>query len=94
MKITDDGAKTRGQKEQLGQLVSSSDDKGVEPQQEEEKEGDSNAPTTTNNGADDVNASTDSNNGADSHVTPPKVIRDGTMEVTAKVLLLGSIFPY
>lgn len=81
MTVTDDDVKTRRQqKDKLEQLVSSSDDQKKEQElqsdsgegEEEEEEG-GKVETTTNNGS------------SPSPVAPPSVVRDGTMEVTAKV---------
>ena len=72
MKVTDDDAKTRSQKDKLEQLVSSSDD------QKEELEDDS------GEGEEDDRVETTTHN--DSSPSPvPNVVRDGTMKVTAKV---------
>lgn len=85
MSVTDDDVKTRGQKELLDQIVSSSDGQGE--QNNEAAENNSNEAESNNkNNDDDAQEQTTeppANNGDSEE--PPKVTREGTMVVTARV---------
>lgn len=86
MAVTDDNVKTRSQKDKLDQIVSSSDDQEEDQHENNGEEGNGEHDDEDRDDGDEgkVETTTDDSK-PESPVAPPKLVRDGTMAVTAKV---------
>ena len=89
MKVTDDDVKTRGQKEMLDQIVSSSDGQEEQNNNSENNNDDAESSEAQN----EADAEVPANNGDSEADGPPKVTREGTMVITAKVCVRLMLSP-